>query len=183
MPMTAGASPVATHLRVATRASHDVVDAAFSRFDLSQPTDYGSFLSAHAGATAAVEAVLMHDPALPTWRPRFPLLASDLASMGLAEPTALPFDVVDDPAWRCGALYVLEGSRLGGAILVKRAFPGAPTAFLSARHEPGEWRTFLRSIEQQAAAGDPHWVDRATAGATACFDLYARASEAKPIAA
>jgi len=172
--------PIAGHLRAATRAAHDTVDASFSRFDLADRDDYARFLLAHTRATAAVEAVLTQDSALPRWRPRLPLLLSDLAALGRTPLPPLAFDLGDAPAARLGALYVMEGSRLGGAILVKRLFAGAPAAFLSARHDPGEWRAFLQGLDDRGVGQPPQWRDDVGAGATACFALYATAASSAP---
>lgn len=168
--------PAATHLRSVTGPSHDIVDSAFSGYDLAVPRDYGRFLLAHAEATAAVEGVLSQDAALPRWRPRLTLLLSDLAALGLSPRPPLRFDPDPRPAARLGALYVLEGSRLGGALLEKRVFAGAPRAFLSAWHEPGEWRSFLLTLEDRALGQDAQWLDDLAAGAIACFALYAGAA-------
>jgi heme oxygenase len=173
--------PVASHLRALTRAAHDTVDASFSRFDLVDRDDYARFLLAHASATAAVEAVLVRDATLPPWRPRLSLLLDDLAGLGLAPPRPLAFDPGDTQAARLGALYVMEGSRLGGAVLAKRVFAGAPAAFLSARHDPGEWRAFLRTLDARGVEQPPEWHDAVAAGATACFALYATASSITPV--
>ena len=173
---TAAAPSIASHLRAATRAAHDMVDASFSRFDLADPDDYAGFLLAHARATAAVEAVLVRDTTLPPWRPRLALLLDDLAGLGLAPPPPLAFDPGDEPAARLGALYVMEGSRLGGAVLARRVLTGAPAAFLSARHDPGEWRGFLRTLDARGVGQPPEWHDAVAAGASACFALYATAS-------
>jgi heme oxygenase len=73
-------------------------------------------------------------------------------------------------------LYVLEGSRLGGSVLLRKIYAGAPNSFLSARHGPGEWREFLALIDQRAAQADGSWVEFATAGASTCFELYQQAA-------
>ena len=173
--------PVASRLRTMTRAAHDTVDASFSRFDLADRDDYARFLLAHASATAAVEGVLVRDATLPQWRPRLRLLLDDLAGLGLAPPLPLAFDPGDTVAARLGALYVMEGSRLGGAVLAKRVFDGAPAALLSARHDPGEWRAFLRTLDARGVGQSPEWHDAVAAGASACFALYATASSTTPV--
>ncbi len=168
-------------LRAATRPFHDLTDTEYSSFDLSDRRDYTAFLLAHARATRAAEAVLHDDETLPTWRPRAPLLADDLDKLGCAMPAPLAFEDSADEGWRWGVLYVLEGSRLGGAVLVSRADRDAPVAFLSARHAKGEWRTLLAAIDARGAVRGPAWIDGAIAGASACFQLYRRA--AKPLGA
>ncbi len=78
-------------LRAATRSDHEAVDAAFGRFDLTDPADYGCFLAAHARALPAVEAALANVAGLPPLRPRAPLLHADLAALSLPVPGPLPF--------------------------------------------------------------------------------------------
>jgi heme oxygenase len=157
------------------------VDATYSRFDLGNVSHYQQFLIAHARAVGTAEAWLYGTGSLPPWRSRLPLLAEDLAALGLTMPAARDFDapqpVRDDEAWRWGVLYVLEGSRLGAAILCGRTPPEAPTAFLGARHLAGEWRALLRAMDDQAGVMGGDWADHAITGACACFELYRRAGE------
>ena len=74
-------------------------------------------------------------------------------------------------AW--GMLYVLEGSRLGGAMLAERVGPGLPRSYLSARHQPGDWRGFLAVMETACGPGD---YPQALAGARTAFHLFATAA-------
>ena len=164
-------------LRAATRPCHDQVDAAYSRFDLADRRHYGRFLLAHAQATEAAEASLAGDAGLPVWRPRLPLLSDDLCQLGLAMPAALAFGPGQGEAWRWGVLYVLEGSRLGAAILVKRAGLQVPARYLSSRHLAGEWRTLLMAIDARGDAAGTSWIDVAITGASACFALYQGAAK------
>ncbi|WP_288938238.1 biliverdin-producing heme oxygenase [uncultured Sphingomonas sp.] len=166
-------------LRKATAADHDAVDAGFGVFRLDDATDYGLFLVAHAQALHVVETALAGDSTLPAWRPRAALLAADLAALGLAMPASAPAPAIarlDDPDGRWGALYVIEGSRLGGRVLAKTVPSALPTAYLAAVHEQGEWRTLLAAIDARGAASD----DRARAaiirGARQTFALFAAAA-------
>ncbi|WP_203309565.1 biliverdin-producing heme oxygenase [Sphingomonas beigongshangi] len=164
-------------LRKATAADHDAVDAGFGVFRLDDATDYGLFLVAHAQALHVVETALAGDSTLPAWRPRAALLAADLAALGLAMPAPAPaIAPPDDPDGRWGALYVIEGSRLGGRVLAKTVPSALPTAYLAAVHEQGEWRTLLAAIDARGAASD----DRARAaiirGARQTFALFAAAA-------
>lgn len=113
-----------------TRSFHDMVNATCNRIDLGKRSDYAQLLFAHARATCAAEAHLSSAPTLPAWRLRAPLLADDLAALGLALPAALVFDPPKTDGANWGILYVLEGSRLGGTGLLKHAPAGAPCAFL-----------------------------------------------------
>jgi heme oxygenase len=164
-------------LRAATAPDHDRVDAAYGAFDLADRTRYAVFLRAHARALPAAEAALAARPGLPDFRRRAPLLADDLAALGEPAPAPLRFALPEGEAAGWGALYVVEGSRLGGIMLARSVPADLPAAYLGARHRSGEWRTLLAALDQAAArAGTDRWIDEAIAGARATFDLYRRAA-------
>ncbi|WP_116089603.1 biliverdin-producing heme oxygenase [Sphingomonas crusticola] len=163
-------------LRSATAKNHVMVDAAFGRFDLADRGSYGSFLTAHARALPAVEKALEHVPALPAFGVRADLLRQDLNQLGLPMPAPLPFPVPLSQAAGFGALYVSEGSRLGGAMLARQVHPELPHTYLSATHEAGDWRAFGRLLDSAALAGGRSWLDDAIRSARATFDLYAEAA-------
>ncbi|MFC7608678.1 hypothetical protein [Teichococcus aestuarii] len=113
------------HLRQETRSRHDAADALGSDHDLGTLAGYRGFLRAHARALPALEAAC--DAAglaarLPDWprRRRAAALAADLAALGVAAPDSPPlaFAGVEEAL---GAAYVLEGSRLGNAMLLRQA--------------------------------------------------------------
>lgn len=167
-----------TALRTATAKKHDAVDAAFARFDLTDPADYGRFLWAHALALPAVEQALAACDTIPAFAPRAEKLAGDLAALGRAMPDPLPLAPPESEAAAFGALYVIEGSRLGGAMLAKQVPAGLPHAYLSAVHAPGAWRAFGETLDRAEKAGGPGWIERAIAAAEATFDLYSEAAKA-----
>lgn len=169
-PMTAAAQ-----LRTRTAPLHDAVDAVFGGFRLDDADSYRACLVAHARALPAVEAALARHPTLPHWHPRTALLAQDLAALGTAMPRPLPF-APDDAAAAWGALYVVEGSRLGGAMLARQVGAGLPRAYLAAAHGAGEWRALRAAIDAEGARRGGAWLDAAVAGAAATFDLYRRAA-------
>ena len=164
-------------LRHATVSCHDAVDAAFARYDLTDPASYGDFLAAHARVLPAVEAALTSADALPHLRPRAPALTDDLAALGRAYPVAERVRPPADDAEAFGMAYVIEGSRLGGGMLARQVGVGLPTAYLSAVHLPGEWRAFGDALD--AAAGDDEaWLACAVAAAERVFALYRAAADA-----
>ncbi len=168
--------PFVQMLRAATAVDHQRVDDRFGGFALDDVADYRCFLLAHARALPAVEAVLTADgDDLPPWRPRTSLLADDLARLDASMPAPLPFVAQDAARW--GALYVIEGSRLGGQLLARSVPAGSPAAYLSARHASGEWRILLQTLDARAERADDAWRDGALAGARATFDLYASAAD------
>lgn len=164
-------------LRAATRAAHDQVDAAFSKWNLADRADYADFLSAQARAYLPVEQAVAAAPkgALGDWskRARGPLLIADLAELGIQAPAgeAVAFAT---PAEALGGAYVLEGSRLGGAMLRKSVAPGLPTRFLSPPSIAGRWRDFLQMLEQELSSDVQR--SHAVAGAQLVFDRFLRAA-------
>ena len=160
---------------MATRDAHDAVDAAFGGFDLAGPADYRAFLTAHARALPAAEARMRSLAFARTLSPRTPLLAADLATLGEAMPAALPLAEGDDAAaW--GTLYVVEGSRLGGAMLARGVPADWPASYLRAVHPPGQWRAIRAATDAAAANRDGEWHERLVAAALETFALYAAAA-------
>lgn len=164
-----------TELRRATAASHDAVDAAFGAHDLSDRAAYRRFLLAHARALPAAEAAMRALPFAHTLNPRTRLLHDDLAALGEAPPPPLPF-VVEDDAARWGVLYVVEGSRLGGAMLARQVSADLPHAYLAAVHPAGQWRAIRAAIDSAAAGQDAGWHARMIDGALRTFALYREAT-------
>lgn len=169
-----GAITCHLHLRLATRADHDAVDAAFGAFGFDTAETYRRFLTAHARILPAAERLT--DPAslVPAWRPRADLLAADLAALGSAMPEPVALAPPAGIAERWGAIYVIEGSRLGGAMLARSVPAGLPTAYLSAAHPPGGWKRFLAALD--AADTSATWRAAATRGARAMFASYRNAA-------
>lgn len=139
-------------LRQATAAHHDRVDQIFSRADLTHREGYGRFLLVQAAAHLSAEEALGRAGAasvLPDWpaRRRADLLRADLAALGLsaAQDGAMVFA---GPEEVLGGVYVLEGSRLGGALLRRQVPPGLPSTFLGAS-DPLGWRRLLALLEQR----------------------------------
>src|SRR5690606_35279404 len=112
--------------RTSTAALHARVDAEIGGL-LQHPTaGYAQFLTATARGLFPIERALDEaDVAaiLPDWpkRSRAEALKSDLAALSVACPAgedtvALP---PGDGAYPFGVLYVLEGSRLGGGVILR----------------------------------------------------------------
>lgn len=167
---TPHAGRVRQALREATMANHRRVDDLFSHFSLDTAAGYGAFLKAHARAVAPLEAVARPESL------RMPMLVQDLTALGEALPDPLPMSDQGGEAFRWGALYALEGSRLGGAMLERRVAPGLPRAYLSAVHGRGGWLAFQQSLDAAAQDGGDQWVDGAIQGAEAAFSLFEAAA-------
>jgi heme oxygenase len=164
---------VRERLRAATHATHEALDRAFARFDLGDRRDYVDFLTAHARALLPIEAALGDAAPWPAWHPRGPLLTADLAALGAPLPPPLEIDPIETDAARWGTLYVIEGSRLGGAMLAQRVGEGLPSSYLGQRFAPGKWRGFMAALDE--AATDAAWIDRAVTAAEATFASFALA--------
>ncbi|WP_210346100.1 biliverdin-producing heme oxygenase [Aestuariivirga sp. YIM B02566] len=151
------------------------MDALYSRYDLGTCGSYGEFLQAQYRAVAAAEKALKAFPALPTWRQRADLVATDLRSLGIPLPVPLSIDLLSSPARAHGLLYVTEGSRLGGRLLLRAVADDLPTRFLEDGHHPGEWRRLLAACDQFA---NEHTgaIEDMLAGAEAGFHLFAEAA-------
>jgi heme oxygenase len=140
-------------LRAATAADHERVDRLFSLLDLTREADYRLFLTAQAAAYLPIEKAIDGRGVvdlLPDWpaRRRAHLLLADLAIMGIEAPAMQEPPALADAASMFGAIYVLEGSRLGGALL-KRGLPcGLTKRFLDAEQAPGAWRKLLAKLDE-----------------------------------
>lgn len=174
-------SRTASHqeLRQATAADHERVDARFSGFDLGERAAYGRFLSAHAAAVAALEPALTaagFADALPDWpaRQRLAALQADLAALALPLPQALPCPPLDDAGSLWGAGYVLEGSRLGGAVLARRVAGDLPHSYLGGAQPAGAWPRFLQALD--LALQTPDAKAAAIRAAKAAFTLFETAA-------
>lgn len=147
-----------TLLRTATADDHARLDARLGTLDLGTAAGLRCFLEINAAALlpleAALEAAGVAD-LLPDWHrhARSRSILADLAALG---GTARPLEPprIAGRFAMLGTLYVLEGSRLGAAHLLKAirrsAATGLPTAFLG--HGAGErlWPDFLAVLERHA---------------------------------
>ncbi len=162
-------------LRNATGADHARLDALFARFDLANAAEYGEFLAAHAAAVGAVESALNAAGMrrlIPDWpaRRRDALVRADLAALGIDPPAPLPPPALDGAAAAWGAAYVVEGSRLGGAMLARQVGTGLPTSYLAAPQPKGAWRGFLAALDEALVSEEQR--AHATAAARATFALF-----------
>jgi heme oxygenase len=182
--------PVAEHesssvrqmLRSATADLHAVVDARFSGpFDCDRAA-YVSFLLALARVVPPLEAQLEAAGVvrlLPDWpdRRRSAALRDDLDLLGTPMPGAAPVSQPRNEAQMLGMVYVLEGSRLGGKLLLRRVLDNPDPAVRAATRYLGHgvgrdlWRSFLERLEASAgAAAAPQDV---VLGARTTFGLFA----------
>lgn len=165
-----------TQLRAATRSDHDAVDSAFGHFALRTRDGYRDFLTAHARILPLAERLIRPGALVDNWHGRTDALMDDLHALGGEAPAELDFALPEGEAARWGALYVIEGSRLGGAVLAKMVPADLPAAYLGARHPQGAWRALLERLDE--ADTGPAWREEAERGAKAMFGAYLEAARA-----
>ncbi|WP_428376389.1 biliverdin-producing heme oxygenase [Lichenicoccus sp.] len=151
-------------LRQGTQAAHQRLDARMSTLPLDRRPSYSRFLHAQAAALVPLEIALEQAGVvylLPdwSWRTRRAALLADIRQLdGEAPPSPASeeqvVDWIDSPAAMLGATYVLEGSRLGGALLRKQVLAAEdPVIRLASRflnHGNGEnlWLTFNDTLKE-----------------------------------
>lgn len=172
---------VASILRDRTRSEHVRTESIYADFDLQCPHGYARFLIAQASASLAVEQSLECAGVanvIDDWpeRRRSHLLRDDLARLKVAGVKLQPPTTFESSAEIMGAVYVLEGSRLGGKVLIKQVFRTAPTRFLGADGRPGAWRRLLTSLDKRLR--DQEEIDLAVSAARGVFATYQAAGRA-----
>lgn len=184
-PIPALGHPVLDALRDATRDMHSRLDGELAI--ASEPPDgplYLRHVAAMLGWIAPLEEALrgaVWPPGLEIERRlrKMDWLVTDLVVGGVSGEAirALPrcghVPPVDDPARCFGALYVMEGSTLGGQILYRRLaphLPGWPLATLTGygRGTGRMWRIFVATLEQVGTA--PGFAEASARAAAETFD-------------
>jgi len=181
-------------LRSETRTLHTRAEAPIPADAVIDRTRYASLLGALLPVYAGIEERLgdyeewaaLHPPLDVDARSRARLLADDLRTLGADErprgsgDTALPQLGSFEEAF--GALYVLEGSRLGGRVLARQIGRSTGAAevdafrfFASDGADVGELWTDLRAaLGRYAAGGDAERQDALIRGASETFSCFDR---------
>ena len=170
-------------LRDATAADHAQLDATLGALDLCTVAGYRRFLEINATALLPLEQSLERAGVrtmLPDWddRARTAAILTDLARLG-GRPGRLDAPELTDRSAMLGTLYVLEGSRLGAAYLLRTVKQSSDplvsgnTAFLG--HGAGRhfWPKYLAALECHA---DELAEDDLVRSARSAFDLFAHAA-------
>jgi heme oxygenase len=167
-------------LRSETRSLHEALDVSLPLTDLVTGRGYIRYLSLNAPC-ATIEKALESAGVyrvLPDWnyrRRRFDL-TEDLCALGVALPPSRVFQIANDTATILGWSYVLEGSRLGASLILRKvelsalAEIHAATRFL--RHGLGEnyWQSFKIALAQ--IDSDPEAIAVACEAASAAFECF-----------
>ncbi|RWX17649.1 biliverdin-producing heme oxygenase [Rhizobium hidalgonense] len=165
-------------LRAQTADCHAAVDALFGNFNLSRTQDYKAFLRAHARVVPSIEHALEEAGIarlLPDWpeRGRAQLISADIRELGDQLPDLLPPPALRGEAAIWGAAYVLEGSKLGGAMLARSVPDHLPSRYLTPQGPKAAMRTFMESLD----ASDPKDPEAAVLAARSIFDLFLEAGQ------
>lgn len=170
-------------LRNATAADHARLDATLGALDLCTVPGYRRFLEINAAALLPLERALERAGVraiLPDWndRARSASIGADLARLG-GRSFPLEAPELAGRSAILGTLYVLEGSRLGAAHLLRTVkscshpLISDTTSFLG--HGGGRpfWPHYLVVLESRA---DELSEDDLIGAARTAFDLFARAA-------
>jgi heme oxygenase len=164
-------------LRSRTAERHRRLEAAVDLVGSITTTEvYGDLLVKFAALHQRLdEEVVSHMPDQ-DGRRKMPLLSSDLAGLGRTLPAPTASFGLDTPAARIGALYVVEGSTLGGRVIsahVRETLPaGTPAAYFAGYEADTarQWNEF-RSLARQTLRDDAA-ADAAYLAATEVFDRF-----------
>lgn len=175
------AGAMLARLRAATRLAHDRLEAETGL--MSRPFDRAAyrrqlerFHGFWQGWQPAV-ATLLRDEEFLRPRRRLHLLAADLLSLGLAPDAIAALPACRPPELGCaaaamGSLYVMEGSTLGGRLILRHVerhlgLSGGGSYFTGYGDRTGAmWRSFLARLDQWPAAE----AERIVCGAKATFE-------------
>ncbi len=165
-------------LRAQTADCHAEVDKLFGTFDLSDRQQYGTFLRAHARVVPAAENALEEagiDRLVPDWpeRRRTRMLLADIHALGDPLPPPLAPPALHGEAALWGALYVFEGSKLGGALLAKAVPDYLPSTYLTPQGPKSAMRIFMDRLD----ASNLDDFDAAVVAARDVFGLFLQAGQ------
>lgn len=178
-------SDILERLRAETKDAHEAIERDLAwETRVATRDGYRALLARFWGFHADLEpglAAILHDDAFLDPRRRLAHLAADLRFLGLDETAiaALPRPHLALPRDRdeaFGALYVLEGSTLGGQVIAKHIGrqlglnPEGGCRYYAAhgRETGAMWKAFRLRLTEEAARGTPETI---VAGATKTFDV------------
>lgn len=177
-------SDILERLRAETRPAHEAIERDLAwESRVATLADYRGLLARFWGFHAVLEPALAASLDEPTFfdpRRRLAHLAADLQVLGLDDVAirALPrpfLTLPRDRATSFGALYVLEGSTLGGQVIAKHigrqlgltAENGCRYYIAHGRDTGAMWKAFRLRLAEEAIRGDAEAI---VASATATFE-------------
>jgi heme oxygenase len=178
-----GPVPARAHLKAATQRVHDALDHHLSRTVFADRAGYAAFvadlLAIHADLVDRLASAGECD--LAALQDDLHRLREDAEGLGVS-PTALPARRVTidlgTRAERLGCRYVLEGARLGGLVISRRAVatlgidPATETGFFNRPTEEigRRWQQFCAELEQYCR--DPATIEAACRSACQTFEYF-----------
>ncbi|MGF3025636.1 biliverdin-producing heme oxygenase [Methylobacterium aquaticum] len=177
-------SDILERLRAETKAAHEAIERDLAwETRIASLAGYRALLARFWGFHAVLEPALaasLDDAAFFDPRRRLPHLVADLRFLGLDDVAieALPCPQLAPPRGRSGAfgaLYVLEGSTLGGQLIAKQVGRRlGPTVESGCRYYAAHgrdtgamWKAFRLRLADEASRGD---ADAIVAAAVETFD-------------
>jgi heme oxygenase (biliverdin-IX-beta and delta-forming) len=178
--------PLLSHLRDATRASHEKLDAAFGSLQMAQRDDYVRFLSGHAIGLAPMFAAFCSfvEKDLGLACPDYPaMLRDDLAKLDI-NADALPRVPVQGDLSPAAIGYVVSGSRLGLTVIGRAGYwgreNGLPSSYMEDTQGLTVWKATAAHLKQQELSDEAAAPERAAA--IAAFDTFRAAFDASATA-
>ena len=179
--LKSGSASAHERLRSSTEAMHRLIESQFDLDSLLQPTAYQAFLlsnwplvSIELGLERAGIRQILTD-----WevRSRRDCLVTDLRHYRISPPDIVRLDIPSDHATLLGWSYVLEGSRLGAEVILRKLNPSPGyvqqgMAFLRRGSRAHLWPSFksaLSAIDDDASA-----ISRACVAANLAFRCFLR---------
>lgn len=174
-------SDILQRLRIETKDAHEAIERDLAwETRVATRDGYRALLARFWGFHAAIEPALataLRDDAFLDPRRRLAHLTADLRFLGLADAAiaALPRPDLALPRDRgeaFGALYVLEGSTLGGQIIAKHVgrqlgltHEGGCRYYAAHGRETGVmWKAFRLRLAEEAARGGPETIVASSIG-------------------
>lgn len=111
------------------------------------------------------------------WSSRRRFLEQDLAKLSWpagSDQSCPAIRLSDAEAW--GAQYVVEGSRLGGAVLARQIHPDWPSEYLEKAPDERPWQDFCAALDNEWAMREDTWLTAVESGSARSFALYREAA-------
>lgn len=159
-------------VRTATLGDHKRTEESFAATLARLPASYGPYLQTHASVFPAVGQALSHAWDWAPWQERWNDLLDDLAKLGLTPPPTVDLAPIRNPAEGLGMIYVLEGSRMGSALLLKSIPGDLPTAYLRGGLNIAPWHRAKALLDEALIETEADVI----AGARAAFRAFESAA-------